>query len=261
MEYTNNEIAFNLIYYFDNAMEGGIGEFISNIIKKVKEWWINKALPFIKKIAKKVADFFIWIARGAIKIPKGIWKYIVQLGGKFKVFFEKRASDAIIVDENESFDIPNDAIAGVESTGLEAFDDILFNNHGISLESQIKNNKNIISEEIFGKDISSVNNDIDNINKKSEFDDRDCVSDKDLKEDSNRISKSIAGTIEKFAKSNITAYKNLENSIKNDDGNKASKKANYWMSKVSSFFKGISDFLRSFFQIVKESISIKKKES
>ena len=254
MENCVNDIAFEAIYFYDDTMEGGIKDFVTSVIRRVKEWWVNKALPFIKGIARKVAEFFSNLVKSAAKVPKGIWKYIVQLGGKFKSFFDKRANDAIVVDD-EVFEIPDDAIAGVESTGIESFTDLLFNDHGISMEAQIKNNANTVSENIFGEDIPSVEKAIEYFDKKFGSSDQDTVSEKELKDEAEKATKAISGTIEKFAKSNEKAYKNLENAIKNDeDANTASKKANHWMSKVSAFFKSIADFFSQFFSSVKNAV-------
>ena len=257
MDYDVNEIAFEAIYFFDDsAMEGGIKDFITSIIKKVKEWWTKTALPFIMKIARGVKTFFEKLVKNAAKVPKGIWKYIITLGGKFKSVFDKRASDAIIIGDEE-FEIPSDAIAGIESSGIESYEDLLFNDCGISMEAQMKNNPDEISDSIFGGDMVSVEKEIEHT-KNQNFDHRDFVDDKDLKKEAERASKAISGTIEKFANSNKDAYKNLENALKNnEDANIASKKANLWMSKASSFFKAIADFFKRFFGKIKSVLQNK----
>lgn len=253
MDLAYYDIAFEAVYISDEALESGIKDFISSIVKHVKDWWIDKALPFIKRIAKNISEIILNLVEKVKSIPKKVWSYIVTLAGKFKAFFDKNSENAITVDD-EVFEMPPDAFAGIESTGIENLCDLMFNDNGISMEAAIRYNSNTISEEIFGKDASSVEEDIEN------YKNSDPVNPDDMKKEANRIVKAISGTIDSFTKTHEKAYKNFENSVKNEeDPNKASKKANHWMSKASTFFKAVSDFFNRFFNAIKTSINEKKK--
>lgn len=229
------ELDYTEYVFNDLVLENNNMSYISKILEKMKKWWINQALPFIKNTVKSFTTWIVNSLKNIKKMPQKVWKKILGMTNKLKSNLKDASNE---INRKNTF--------AAESIDIISIDDEDFK---ILLEETV-------DAEFLGYDPTKKREKTFDPEKFKLMDDdtEGPVIDVDFN-DLNNVAKSINGNIDEFINETKDAANNISDSIesefeKDEDNNKAAKKSNAWMAKASKILKSIA----SFFKDIKNNI-------
>lgn len=255
-EYVFNEITFES----NNALE-----YVSKILEKMKKWWKNQALPFIKNTVKSFTTWIVNSLKNIKKLPQKIWKKILVMTNKLKSNLKDASNE---INRKNTFVTESVDTGYIDDEDFKILLEETLDAEFLGYDPTKKRKKTFNPKKFKPKTFEYDKFEYEKFEyDKFEYDkfdpERFKLMDDDTEgpvidvdfNDLNNVAKNINGNIDEFINETKDAANNMSDSIESDfekdeDNNKAAKKSNAWMAKVSKILKSIA----SFFKNIKDNI-------
>ena len=277
------ELNADYILSGDIAQEGAIFDFVAEIVRRLEEWIVTKALPFLWRIIKGVGKFFLTILKGITWLPRKIFHFFVHGGASFKEKVNDMADDSITYDKDATYDIPLSAIIGFESAN-NSMAQLAYYSAMEANEASLEEIKQMLQEDLDywntteqpkrapvpdDKPLVTPNTDKEYQKIIDEYDEFDRNPSNNLKNPfegtpdidkvhvdkqfAKRIEISFTGPLKDVERKTKHETKIAISDIKKqEDTNTASSKSNWFMAAISGFFKAIANFFRWLINKIKD---------